>query len=168
MDKVVAGIAADLQTMIDEKIAANEWFAKRNLAAKKAEILEELGKEVKQRVLVNPTFYGNEAESDLQAHIKALNTLYIKINAVIKVITSHDGTINGGQALIDEYVEKIELANSAEEVDDLKEEFKDEYDKLKSPAPVTPTPSKGCKSGFVSLFNIFAVLGLVIIIRRKR
>ena len=152
--------------MIDEKIAANEWFAKRDLNAKKAEILAELDKEVKQRVLVNPTFYGNQAESDLQAYIKTLNTLYIKISAVVKVITSHDGTIKGGQDLIDEYVEKVELANSAEEVDELKEEFKGKYDKLKSPAPSTST--SGCQMGFVNLFNIFSILALAIILKRKR
>ena len=165
-DKVIAGIALDLQEMIDEKIAANEWFAKRDLNAKKAEILAELDKEVKQRVLVNPTFYGNQAESDLQAYIKTLNTLYIKISAVVKVITSHDGTIKGGQDLIDEYVEKVELANSAEEVDELKEEFKGKYDKLKSPAPSTST--SGCQMGFVNLFNIFSILALAIILKRKR
>ena len=151
--------------MIDEKIAANEWFAKRDLNAKKAEILAELDKEVKQRVLVNPTFYGNQAESDLQAYIKTLNTLYIKISAVVKVITSHDGTIKGGQDLIDEYVEKVELANSAEEVDELKEEFKDEYDKLKSPAPSTST--SGCQMGFVSMIPLVGAVALLLIKRRK-
>ena len=163
-EKVINKIDSDLQYIIDSKVENNPWYGKRGLDVKKAELIEEIRKETKQRVLINPNFYGNAAEDDLKSYIDSLSTIFGKINAVAGIIKAHDSTINGAQELIDEYVEKVELANSIEEVDELKAEFKDKYDALKKPQPTTSS----CSMAFVNAFNMFSVLGVAILAFRRR
>ena len=161
---VISNIDSDLQYIIDTKVESNPWYAKRGLDEKKAELLAEIRKETKQRVLINSNFYGNAAEEDLKDYIASLSTIFGKINAVTGIIKAHDNTIDGAQELIDEYVEKVELANSIEEVDELKAEFKDKYDALKKPQSNTSS----CAMGFVNVLNMFSILGIAILAFRRR
>lgn len=163
-EKVIAEIDANLQYIIDDKVESNPWYAKRGLDVKKAELIDEIRKETKQRVLVNPTFYSSIAENDLNDYIDSLSKIYGKIKAVTVTIKAHDNTVKGAQALIDEYVEKVELANSIEEVDELKAEFKDKYNALKKPQPTTSS----CSMAFVNVLNMFSILGVAILAFRRR
>lgn len=158
-DEIIYEISSALQTIIDDNIAKNEWFAKRNLGAKKDEIIDSIKSETKYSVYKNHNTYMYDAKKEFNDYIAQLNSLYSKIKAVKVTINGYDNTVPGAQELIDEYIEKIELADSKEHVDELKSEFKTKYDRLNG---------FNCSFGVISFINLFAVLSLALLALRKK
>ena len=151
-----------LDSLIKENIEKNEWFAKRNLNAKKDEIVNKIKSEPKFRVYMNDNEYISTAKKDFNAYISELNSLYSKVKAVISTFNSYDDTIDGAKELIDEYIQKVELAESKEHVDELKVEFREAYDKLND------KKSSGCSFGVINFINLFAVLSMAIFVFKKK
>ncbi|MBP3503651.1 MAG: family 10 glycosylhydrolase [Bacilli bacterium] len=151
-----------LDSLIKENIEKNEWFAKRNLNAKKGEIVNAIKSEPKFRVYMNDNEYISNAKKDFNAYISELNSLYSKVKAVISTFNSYDNTIEGAKELIDEYIQKVELAESKEQIDELKVEFREAYDKLKD------KKSSGCSFGVINFINLFAVISMAIFVFKKK
>ena len=151
-----------LDSLIKENIEKNEWFAKRNLNAKKDEIVNKIKSEPKFRVYMNDNEYISTAKKDFNAYISELNSLYSKVKAVITTFNSYDDTIDGAKELIDEYIQKVELAESKEHVDELKVEFREAYDKLND------KKSSGCSFGVINFINLFAVISMAIFVFKKK
>ena len=151
-----------LDSLIKENIEKNEWFAKRNLNAKKDEIVNKIKSEPKFRVYMNDNEYISTAKKDFNAYISELNSLYSKVKAVISTFNSYDNTIDGAKELIDEYIQKVELAESKEHVDELKVEFREAYDKLND------KKSSGCSFGVINFINLFAVISMAIFVFKKK
>ena len=151
-----------LDSLIKENIEKNEWFAKRNLNAKKDEIVNKIKSEPKFRVYMNDNEYISTAKKDFNTYISELNSLYSKVKAVITTFNSYDDTIDGAKELIDEYIQKVELAESKEHVDELKVEFREAYDKLND------KKSSGCSFGVINFINLFAVISMAIFVFKKK
>lgn len=151
-----------LDSLIKENIEKNEWFAKRNLNDKKDEIVNAIKSEPKFRVYMNDNEYLSNAKKDFNAYISELNSLYSKVKAVISTFNSYDNTIEGAKELIDEYIQKVELAESKEHIDELKVEFREAYDKLKD------KKSSGCSFGVINFINLFAVISMAIFVFKKK
>ena len=114
-------------------------------------------------VLVLPNNeYISTAKKDFNAYISELNSLYSKVKAVISTFNSYDDTIDGAKELIDEYIQKVELAESKEHVDELKVEFREAYDKLND------KKSSGCSFGVINFINLFAVISMAIFVFKKK
>ena len=149
-----------IQVLIDENIADNEWFAKRNLSAKKDEIINAIKQETKINVYKDTKTYLNNAKTEFNKYIQELRVLYIKIKNVVLTLNGYDKTKKGADELISEYIEKIELAENKDMVVTLENEFKTKYEELSNKSK--------CSFGVMSFMNLFAVLSLAIIIFRKK
>ena len=111
---------------------------------------------------MNDNEYISTAKKDFNAYISELNSLYSKVKAVISTFNSYDDTIDGAKELIDEYIQKVELAESKEHVDELKVEFREAYDKLND------KKSSGCSFGVINFINLFAVISMAIFVFKKK
>ncbi|MBE6130526.1 MAG: hypothetical protein E7183_02285 [Erysipelotrichaceae bacterium] len=149
-----------IQTLINENIADNEWFAKRNLTAKKDEIINAIKNESKINVYKDTNTYLNNAKKEFNEYVQDLRVLYIKIKNVVSTINSYDDSKKGASELISEYIEKIELAENKEMVVTLENEFKTKYEELSNKSK--------CSFGVISFINLFAALSLALIIFRKK
>ncbi len=158
-EEIIQTIDSELQALIESNIAKNEWFANRNLQDKKNEIINNIKAETKFSVYKNKNTYISSAKKEFNTYINDLNSLYIKINAVVKVIDGYDKSIEGAEELIKEYIEKVKLAEDKEQVDEIKAEFKKKYDRLEG---------FNCSFGVVSFINLFAVISLMVIVLKKK
>lgn len=162
-DEILKDITTSIDELIAEAIAENAWFAKRNLEAKKTELMNELKAQNKYRVYMNDTTYKKETVKDFNTYISELTSLYSKIKAVIATISNYDKSIAGAEDLINEYVEKIELADSKEHVEQLKSEFKVAYNKLEN-----GESDSGCNSASVYIISLLSAISLIVVLFRKR
>lgn len=158
-EEIIQTIDSELQALIESNIAKNEWFANRNLQDKKNEIINNIKAETKFSVYKNKNTYISSAKKEFNTYINDLNSLYIKINAVVNVIDGYDKSIEGAEELIKEYIEKVKLAEDKEQVDEIKSEFKKKYDRLEG---------FNCSFGVVSFINLFAVISLMVIVLKKK
>ena len=149
-----------IQALIDENIADNEWFAKRNLSAKKDEIINAIKQETKINVYKDTKTYLNNAKTEFNTYVQELKVLYIKIKNVVLSINGYDKSKKGADELISEYIEKIELAENKDMVVTLENEFKTKYEELSNKSK--------CSFGVISFMNLFAALSLAIIIFKKK
>ena len=131
-EEIIKGISDELDELINESITKNAWFEKRNLPAKKSAILSEVEANNKYKVYMNDSTYKKNALKEMEEYISDLSGLYSKIKAVVATISNYDTSIDGAKELIDEYVEKIELADSKEQVEQYKTEFKTAYNELEN------------------------------------
>ena len=158
-EEIIQSIDSELQALIESNIAKNEWFANRNLQDKKNEIINNIKAETKFSVYKNKNTYISSAKKEFNTYINDLNSLYIKINAVVNLIDGYDKSIDGAEELIKEYIEKVKLAEDKEQVDEIKAEFKKKYDRLEG---------FNCSFGVVSFINLFAVISLMVIVLKKK
>ena len=158
-EEIIQTIDSELQALIESNIAKNEWFANRNLQDKKNEIINNIKAETKFSVYKNKNTYISSAKKEFNTYINDLNSLYIKINAVVNVIDGYDKSIEGAEELIKEYIEKVKLAEDKDQVDEIKAEFKKKYDRLEG---------FNCSFGVVSFINLFAVISLMVIVLKKK
>lgn len=158
-EEIIQTIDSELQALIESNIAKNEWFANRNLQDKKNEIINNIKAETKFSVYKNKNTYISSAKKEFNTYINDLNSLYIKINAVVNLIDGYDKSIDGAEELIKEYIEKVKLAEDKEQVDEIKAEFKKKYDRLEG---------FNCSFGVVSFINLFAVISLMVIVLKKK
>lgn len=158
-EEIIQTIDSELQALIESNIAKNEWFANRNLQDKKNEIINNIKAETKFSVYKNKNTYIYSAKKEFNTYINDLNSLYIKINAVVNIIDGYDKSIEGAEELIKEYIEKVKLAEDKEQVDEIKAEFKKKYDRLEG---------FNCSFGVVSFINLFAVISLMVIVLKKK
>ena len=161
-EEIIKGISDELDELINEAIAKNAWFEKRNLPAKKATILTESNN--KYKVYMNDHTYKKNATKEMEEYISELSGLYSKIKAVVTTISNYDTSIDGAQELIDEYVEKIELADTKEQVEEYKTEFKTAYSELENGG----SSEGGCSSASIHIVSLLSALSLVVIFLRKR
>ena len=155
-------ISDSIQAKINEKVKENEWFAKRNLETKKDTILSNIESIDKYEVYKNSDTYVNNAIKEFNDYIVELDLLYTKITEAIATINDCDSSGKKVKKLIQEYIEKVELAENQAHVDELMSEFKEEYNKL------TENGLFNCSSGAICFMNLFAVLSLALIILRKK
>lgn len=158
-EEIIQSIDSELQALIESNIAKNEWFANRNLQDKKNEIINNIKAETKFSVYKNKNTYISSAKKEFNTYINDLNSLFIKINAVVNLIDGYDKSIDGAEELIKEYIEKVKLAEDKEQVDEIKAEFKKKYDRLEG---------FNCSFGVVSFINLFAVISLMVIVLKKK
>lgn len=158
-EEIIQTIDSELQALIESNIAKNEWFANRNLQDKKNEIINNIKAETKFSVYKNKNTYISSAKKEFNTYINDLNSLFIKINAVVNLIDGYDKSIDGAEELIKEYIEKVKLAEDKEQVDEIKAEFKKKYDRLEG---------FNCSFGVVSFINLFAVISLMVIVLKKK
>ena len=158
-EEIIQTIDSELQALIESNIAKNEWFANRNLQDKKNEIINNIKAETKFSVYKNKNTYISSAKKEFNTYINDLNSLFIKINAVVNLIDGYDKSIEGAEELIKEYIEKVKLAEDKEQVDEIKAEFKKKYDRLEG---------FNCSFGVVSFINLFAVISLMVIVLKKK
>ena len=163
-EEIIKGISDELDELINEAIAKNAWFEKRNLPAKKATILTEVESNNKYKVYMNDHTYKKNATKEMEEYISELSGLYSKIKAVVTTISNYDTSIDGAQELIDEYVEKIELADTKEQVEEYKTEFKTAYSELENGG----SSEGGCSSASIHIVSLLSALSLVVIFLRKR
>ncbi len=160
-EQILKDISDTIDALIQDNIDKNEWFAKRNLTAKKNEIIEEIKAEQKFKVYMNDNTYISDAKKDFTNYINELNSLYTKIKAVITTFNSYDDTKEGAKELIEEYIEKVELAESKEHVDELKAEFKEAYNNLGK-------KTSKCSAGVISFINLLAVASIAVLFMRRK
>lgn len=158
-EEIIQTIDSELQALIESNIAKNEWFANRNLQDKKNEIINNIKAETKFSVYKNKNTYISSAKKEFNTYINDLNSLFIKINAVVNLIDGYDKSIDGAEELIKEYIEKVKLAEDKDQVDEIKAEFKKKYDRLEG---------FNCSFGVVSFINLFAVISLMVIVLKKK
>ena len=163
-EEIIKGISDELDELINESITKNAWFEKRNLPAKKSAILSEVEANNKYKVYMNDSTYKKNALKEMEEYISDLSGLYSKIKAVVSTISNYDTSIDGAKELIDEYVEKIELADSKEQVEQYKTEFKTAYNELEN----GDSNEGGCASASIHIVSLLAALSLVVIFLRKR
>ena len=71
-----------IDELIKEAIAENDWFAKRNLEAKKTELIDELKAQNKYRVYMNDVTYKKETVKSFDTYISELGLVqYYKYSA---------------------------------------------------------------------------------------
>ena len=157
--EIIAAINEEIDTLIATNIEKNSWFAKRNLEGKKLEIIDKVKSENKYSVYKNQQDYIYNATKEFNTYINDLSSLYSRIKAVVNTFNGYNKSVKGAEELINEYIEKVELANSKEHIDELKEEFKVKYSKLSK---------KGCSLGVVNFVNLLAAISLAAIILKKK
>ena len=117
-----------------------------------------------RKVYMNDHTYKKNATKEMEEYISELSGLYSKIKAVVTTISNYDTSIDGAQELIDEYVEKIELADTKEQVEEYKTEFKTAYSELENGG----SSEGGCSSASIHIVSLLSALSLVVIFLRKR